>query len=817
MKHVFLPACLLFLCTALMFGQGRPCTGSASLNDFKLLASSTSGELIALAAINNLRPGDKLIYRPSKPAGMDTDARIALVLVPASDETSAQLTVLEARPADKPAEWAVPFRTGIVAVVFGPQGLDVKKVSSLVDGRERLISQLADYAEQTTRVGALVETLSAWEQSPSRQNSLNAILNGFSSQYGVAIPKLNPANPADQQAALLLRALLPPLSSYDPLTPQPSARVQQSAGLAATVASLFFGSPVALAAGGTALFQNLRALMFPDTDFRSAFVQSKGSDEVALCSEPRAGKSRTRTAYLWALRLPASGPPSLALGNELHVPIGWKSPIKPTLQDPAQVRLLSRVQGWQLVSVDNGDKRPVRVTAGEGPAGGLVLDLSQGGFQPGAYRLTGKWDWDTFEVPGQLNLHNFGNLAEARLTPASEDRLVEGTGTVAFEIEGADFQFVERVSLLKTDKRSAPPADLAFNLPLGRSAGPQKSMETQIDTKASPAGSYRLRITQLNQQSQDIPLRIHAPLPRIDNVPLRVNLGETVQKVQLRGSGLDRIDRISVAGVDWDLTPADPGRRLSNCVRGAAARLQDSARKGDRLQMLVAVQGMHEPVPIAGAVEVAGPRPRIASADKSLSSSVAVELREGEIPAGYPASFAIRAEYVDLSANLELACGSGEPAEPRIVLRPGEARDSARLDFAGEGVLFLSLDPRMMGSAGCDLTAVVRTESAGRSDPVRLGRILPVPQIEKLELTDEKVEGNLFVAVLTGKDLQAIEKTGWDSHQGYAVLSLPRPELGKPQEQKLKIVLPWPSPTPRAPIYVWLRGESEGRATRITF
>src|ERR1035438_10054518 len=34
--------------------------------------------------------------------------------------------------------------------------------------------------------------------------------------------------------------------------------------------------------------------------------------------------------------------------------------------------------------------------------------------------------------------------------------------------------------------------------------------------------------------------------------------------------------------------------------------------------------------------------------------------------------------------------------------------------------------------------------------------------------------------------------------------------------QTLRIAMPWPSPTPKAPLFVWLRGETEGRATRVT-
>jgi hypothetical protein len=37
------------------------------------------------------------------------------------------------------------------------------------------------------------------------------------------------------------------------------------------------------------------------------------------------------------------------------------------------------------------------------------------------------------------------------------------------------------------------------------------------------------------------------------------------------------------------------------------------------------------------------------------------------------------------------------------------------------------------------------------------------------------------------------------------------------QKQSLKIALPWPSPNPRAPVFIWLPGESEGRTTKTRY
>ena len=71
--------------------------------------------------------------------------------------------------------------------------------------------------------------------------------------------------------------------------------MEQSAGLAGAVATMFFGSPVGLAAGGAEFLLNLRTLVFPDTDFRSAFTQPFETTGLALCAKNEPEKPRMRT------------------------------------------------------------------------------------------------------------------------------------------------------------------------------------------------------------------------------------------------------------------------------------------------------------------------------------------------------------------------------------------------------------------------------------------------------------------------------------------------------------------------------------------
>ena len=70
--------------------------------------------------------------------------------------------------------------------------------------------------------------------------------------------------------------------------------------------------------------------------------------------------------------------------------------------------------------------------------------------------------------------------------------------------------------------------------------------------------------------------------------------------------------------------------------------------------------------------------------------------------------------------------------------------------------------------------------------------------------------------MLEGWDLETIERTGWNATLGLPTAELPRPIAGQGAKQTLRIAMPWPSPAPKSPLFVFLRGESQGRVTRIT-
>jgi hypothetical protein len=761
------------------FSAAATCAGGNSLGEFRFTVISPDGAgSRPVRNINRLLPGYHLRFDALEKK-LPEDARVALMLVPAGKDSS-ELTVLDPKPVRGGAEWDIPERCSAVALVYGPNGLSVKKLKSLGEHNPQLMAQLADYAQQSAKVEALVDALA---QSERGEKTLDAALTGFSSRYGVAMPKLDLQSSTDEQAAVLLRALLPTMSSYDPLSSSRASVMQQSAGLATSVAAMFWGNPVGLAAGGAALFQNLRTILFPATEFRSAFAQG-GTDALSLCAKAQPARSRMRQAYLWAHRVPDAEAPTLSLLNDYHVPLGAKSKLSLTGRG---LPLAGRLSGWRLGG------QPVPVTV-EGDA--LTIDLTFARIPPGRAALAAEWDWDPAPIAGNLFVHEAEDLGKARVT---HGLLVEGGGPATLRLEGPDFQFLERVTL---DGK-----DAAFRLPNGSRGGEQRSIEVEIDATTLRRGSHALKLLQAGGAPGEIALTVLPPHPVLTNLPVRVNLGQAKQRLLLRGSGLDRMQAVSVPGAAVELLAG------SDNERAAEIRLENAGPRGSVLPASLSVVDVPDPLPVEKFASVAGPRPIVDSVRKTVNSPVA--LQSGEVVAGSAVSFSLSTRHVPAPPAVELYCREGDERS-KLLLRPGDRSAVARLELAGEGLLFLSLDPGAVGHPGCELAAVLET-AEGRSDPVALGRVTRVPAVASFVLTDEKSGEGAFAGILTGTDLETIEKTGWDAEHGLPVAGLPSLSAADPRKQTLKVALPWPSPAPHAPLFVWLRGESRGRATGVKY
>ena len=845
-KTFFLLALAFFLAGVMQsFGSALPpCPGTLNVTRFRLqVEPSDSNPPLPIQNINILDAGQKLKYEPLHiPPAIRDSARIAILVVAAptgpeanvkpaegqdeAPETQAKIKaeieqakqdihVLDALPAKDIQEWEIPVRASVVGIVFGPHGLDVKKVSSMVIKNPDLIPQLTDYAEQTGKVGALVEVLSEYQQTSDPSRDVNAVLAGFGSDYNVYVPKINSTQPAGQQAYAIMQAMMPSIQNLDPVNSGTTALLEQTAGLAGAVGSMFFGSPVGLAAGGAEFLLNLRTMIFPDTDFRSAFTQPFEQTGLALCAKNEPDKPRMRTAYLWMMKVPNADAPVVALNEPAYVPIGARAIIHVPVPKPEDSRLLLRAHKWQLVAAKDHADLPVTVhVAPKGDS--LDLDLTQVRLPPGQYQLAAMWDWHPIQVNGAVDLRPLGDFSKAKLTQESSDRLVQGNGTVKVQLTGTDFEFVDKIGIVKAGDKKETPTDITFTLPKGKAQGDQETLDADVDTSLA-AGAYHLVVTQANGSSSEIRLDIHPPNPTLDGLPWRANMGEPQQTILLHGSRLERITHISSSNAIWELAPVK-GDAHDLVERKATVKLQPVAHTGDVVAASVNIQDIQAALPFPGALQVIGPRPKIAGVSLSLSTQPDVHLNDGEIPAGSAISFSLLTRNVDAHPLLSLNCSNDGYTKAPLVLHTGDRTTSAQLDFAGDDGLFLSVDPGVVGQSGCQLAATLSTDSAGSSDPTALGRLIRLPRIEKFALTEDKLGPNLYSGSLTGTDLQIIEKTGWDPKSGYSVQGIPTPVPGgTPQEQTLKVELPWPPPSPHAPIYVWLRGETTGRLTDVKY
>jgi hypothetical protein len=224
-------------------------------------------------------------------------------------------------------------------------------------------------------------------------------------------------------------------------------------------------------------------------------------------------------------------------------------------------------------------------------------------------------------------------------------------------------------------------------------------------------------------------------------------------------------------------------------------------------------------VPVQGAIEIVGPRPRI-SAVRTSFPPAGIELREDEIPAGSMVSFAISVQNVEASgARVKVypMCSARQGREESLVLTPGQRTEHARLELAGASGLFLSINPAAIGPSGCRLGFAVSAEVVGESAPWVAGRILRAPRIERFTLTEEILGESMYAGLLEGYDLDTIEKTGWNAETGWPVQAIATPLAGSSGKQQLKVALAWPSPAPHAPVFVWLAGEPRGRSTGVKY
>jgi len=783
--------------------QDVPCPGGRLVTGFELtVAPPGNADPVPLADINNLNQGDSLHYAPQAlPKVWRHSARVATILIPASNDASAELTVFTS-PADRPATWRVPERTGAVAFLFGPNGLNANKTRSLLSKHPELQMHFIAYAEETSRVEALVALLSRYENSPPGSLSLDTLLKQYSETYGVSMPKANPALSPDQQAAVLLAAVAPPTAQQS--APSPNSLSSGSTSTATALASLYFGPVMGLATDTMPLFRALHQSLFPGTQFQGAFAQAH-STPARLCAANVVPPPNQHTVYIWMFKLPGGSVPTVALAKNQAavVPIGAQASISVTCASVAQLRDLGRAHAWMLVP-SAGVPVPIPVEVAPGPLKDtLTLDLTHVNPPPGDYHLTALWDWTPLQVQGAVAVRPPTQLANASLSGAIP--VVSGGGETPVTVTGADFSFVNKVELL-------PKATV---LPFTLSADRQ-SLTVKLATAALAPGTYQLRLEQSAGEPRTLPLTVEPPDPVIE--PLRANLDEHSQQIILRGHHLERIARLTCPGASLTLDPLPatvPPEGLNQ--RAAQLTLAPAAAAGQTLSASVFVTGRPQPLAQDAAIDVLAPRPRIADVHQTVNAGQTVALLPGELPADATVNFAFTVHHAPAAVAVHLQCKTPDLQFAAATLHPGENTGSLELAAGGNGLFYLAAVPGTVGSPGCQLQMTVADGAVGDSDPYDLGRVVQLPSIKALTLSNQGPSPGEFAGELRGDNLQLIAKTGWSPDVGLAVTGIPMRVTGAAgANQTLAIVMPWPPPAPHAPLYIWLRGETRGRATTVT-
>lgn len=784
------------------------CPGGSPLGWIELTAAPPEGGAPHnLQIVNRLLRGDRISYRPVHlDATEKKDARVALLLVPADNS---RIEIYDPQPADKPTAWNVPFRTELVSLVWGPAGLDKAKVTSLVSKDNQLIGQLADYAAKTEETQALIAAIARQQQLDDGQ-SVNSALSGLAA----GLPKSGQAQPGSLHLGALLNNASPSLSTYDPLAQSPQQQASQAGGLAASVGGLFLGGGVGMAAAGGAVLLNLHSVLFPRTEFLSALAQ-KGAgsggenapNTTGLCGGQRQPAPHTQLAYLWALRIPNASAPTLALAAVEHLAIGVKSSVPLEIKS-GDWNLLARAQNWRLISQVSDASIPVAASV-DPAAKKIELDLSGPKFKPGTWQLAANWDWEPVTVSGDLVLHQFPTFQNAHLAPASQDKLTAGAGPLDLTLTGDDFEFVHKVEYKKLGDPFAQPQPVLFHLEKPWPAGPETSIQLRLDTRPLSPGNYEFEIAQTDDKVHDTPFKVLPPPPSITGTPIVLNTGPRAQTITLHGIGLDRIENISAEHLRITLGDSGDGTERDIQVTPDA-----DAHPHSRVTLRLHVKDFEEPVTIADAFVIAGPRPVITSVRQSPQGNPAISLREGEMPAHSLAGFEIGVAHAPAVSTLELSCE--DSPDSVLKLRLGDSRDDAKLSQESSGMLFLLFRPDKVGQPGCSVMAKLHTSGNGDSEPRRLGAVVTLPTIDSFVLTNEKAGDSSYFAALQGADLESISRVGWDAANGLSVDALPAPVAGPGNKETLRVTMPWPAPAPHAPLYIWLRGEEQGRRTSAT-
>ncbi len=777
------------------------CPAGGPLGEMNLqVKTNANPQPLPFANIVHLSEGDTVQYAPITRGREKREGEVAMVLVPSMISGKEQLLVTEVKDASKPQEWQIPRTISLAVFVYGPQGLSKKKVKSFLSQDTSLVAQMADYADKTAQTEALLQALSSSDSSPA---SMNAALTGFASQYGLAV-QIDKTAPANVQAQTLFSAINPQLANNSPLAASGASQVSQTASLATAAAGLLFGSPVGLLAGGTSMVLELRSLVFPDTQFRSSYSQATKDSRVNLCGQRSAAPPHTRVAYIWASRIPNAATPKMQIGDAHYIPAGQKSPVTAEIAD-ADWKYLQRARKWTL---ENDAKQQIEVPVLKLQNQKAVeVDLAKAKVPPGTYHLAAYWDWAKFQATGEIKVLPLSDYAHAEVKPESQDRILANGGKMPVTLTGSDFEFTSKVELKKVGDEFAVPEPVKFLLPKGPQMGPQEQMDVQLNTHDLEPGRYQLLLAQSDGKSHPVTFAVLPNPPKIVNLPIVTNDGVAIQHYVLKGERLNELTKLEAPGATFELGASSSG----DTERNVTVKMNASSKPGTTSSVKAYLKDRTEPILFEKAVEVTGPLPIIVSSKLSMPADMVVKTTQDEFPAGYTLSAMVDVKNIERTSTLQLGCaeGIGQPATLQI----GQQTAHWDLQQLSPDQLFVSFDTSSL-PAGCTLQAVITNGKDGASSPYKLAHLIRVPQVDSVVASSEPAPAGQIAVDLKGRSLEMIEKAGWDASNGTTPTSLPTPIPGEGQKQLLHVILP-AAPTPDAPIYFWLRGDSTGRETNL--
>ena len=550
---------------------------------------------------------------------------------------------------------------------------------------------------------------------------------------------------------------------------------------------------------------DLRASAFPDTQFRAAFAQPMphSPSGVNICGQQGPVPPHTRIAYVWASRVPNTPPPTIHIGEPSFVPATQKAEV-PVDVPELEWKYLDRVREWALV--DSANKKTAIGVVKLGNRKELELDLTKASLPPGDYRLTGLWDWSPARVEGVVHVRPLSDFRQASLDPASQDRLLAGSGNQTVRVDGSDFEFATKVEIQKKDDEFAAKQPVRFLLPDGPRHGPQNHMDVQIPTHSLDAGTYDLLITQADGKPHPVGFKVLPNPPHIANLPVLLNLDAAPQHFVLKGERLGQIARLEADGVTFTLNR--PVRNQSE--RSLTAQLKSTPPPGTKLTVQAYVQDRSEPITLPDALEIIGPLPVIASVKLSRLAGQSIAPRADELPAGSTLNALLDVKNMERTSVLQLGCSDGVGTKTSLTI--GGRTERWSLQQLSPDQLFLAFDSSEL-PAGCSLEAVVDNGREGSSRPFPLARIVRLPKIDSFAAEPDRLSV-LPQYKLTGENLEMIQKIGWSETDPFEVTGLPMPLPGPGLKQALEFGLPDP-PKPAGPLWIWLRGDRDPRAANI--